>query len=108
MDVTTEKKEKEFVEVLVKRGLGIYGKEKMAKICYDSGIALLDDDSIDFIDDNIEEAIKKLLINYSKFNLVAKMTAVVLAKRYGIPIPPELQKKKKKKSRLRRLFSRGW
>ncbi len=106
MDVTHKSKEEALAEILVKRGLGIYGREKMAKICYDSGIALLDDDSVDFIDDNKEEAIKKLLINYSKFNLVAKMTAVVMAKKYGVPIPPELQKKKKK-SRLRRIFSRG-
>ncbi len=104
MDVTDETL-KEFTQILVQRGLGLYGREKMAQICYESDIALLDDDTIDFLSDDLKKSVEKLLLNYSKFNLTAKMTAVVLAKRHGIPIPPALQKKKKK-SRIRRLFSR--
>ncbi len=106
MEVNRDRIE-EFTKTLVKRGLGLYGREQMAKICYDSGIALLDDDSIDFLDEDINAAVKKLIINYARFNLPAKMTAVVLAKNYGIPLPDELKSKKRRRSRfLSRILGR--
>lgn len=96
----------ELVSTLVARGLGIYGREKMAEICLSSGVALLDDNTTDWLEDDIEAALQKFLINYSKFNLAAKMTVLVIAKRYGVPIPEELKRKKKRKSRFRRLLSK--
>ncbi len=96
----------ELVTILVSRGLGIYGRDKMAQICMDSGVALLDDNTTDWLEEDVEAALKKFLINYSKFNLAAKMTVLVLAKRFGVPIPEELKRKKKRKSRFRRLLSR--
>ena len=94
----------ELTKILVSRGLGIYGHETMQKICYDSGVALLDDDSIDWLQDDKEKAMNDFLINYSAMNLAAKMTAMVLAKRYGIPIPEQIKKKKKRKSRFQRIL----
>ncbi len=99
----TEDKLKAFVDSLVERGLGLYGPPKMAQICYESGIGLTDQSEIDWIDDNHYESVQKLLVNYSGVNLVAKMTAIVLARRNNIPVPDKLlQKKKKKRSRWRR------
>ncbi|MBD3192505.1 MAG: hypothetical protein GF308_17835 [Candidatus Heimdallarchaeota archaeon] len=97
----------EFTRTLISRGLGMYGPEKMQKICSDSGFRLDDDGSFEKNPEaDLESAVQKLLINYSKFNLPAKMTAMVLAKKYNIKIPEALQKKRKRKSRFRHLFER--
>ncbi len=96
----------ELVDVLVARGLGLYGKEKMAEICYDSGVALLDDNSTDCLDDDMEGSLSKFLVNYARFNIAAKMTVMVLVKKFKILLPEELQRKKKRKSRFRRLMER--
>ncbi len=98
---------KELVSTLVARGLGLYGREKMARICYDSGVALMDDDTTDWLDDDVEAALHRFLVNYAKFNVAAKMTVLVLAKKFGVPVPEELRRKKRRLSRLRRLLSRG-
>lgn len=95
-----------FLKALVERGLGIYGREKMAEICYASGVALLDDNSVDFLDDNHGKALESLILNYSQINLPARMTAMVLAKRFNIPIPKELGQKKRQSRFLGRLRSR--
>jgi hypothetical protein len=97
---------KELVGVLVSRGLGVYGRARMEQICYDSGVALLDDDTTDWLGDNIDEIVTQFLINYAKFNLAAKMTAMVLAKKHDVPLPNELKRKVKRKSRFRRLLGR--
>ncbi len=99
-------KAKQLVDVLVARGLGLYGRKKMVQICYDSGVALLDDDSTDWLGDDIGSAVNDFLVNYAKFNLAAKMTAMVLAKKFDIDLPEGLKRKKKRKSRLRRLLGR--
>lgn len=97
----------EFTKTLISRGLGMYGPEKMKKICSDSGFRLYDDGSFEKNPgEELQSAVQKLLINYSKFNLPAKMTAMVLAKKYNIQIPEALQKKQKRKSRFRRFFER--
>ena len=95
----------QLTEILVSRGLGMYGHEMMQKICYDSGIALLDDDSIDWLQEDKEKSMNDFLINYSAMNLAAKMTAIVLAKKYEIPIPEQI-KKKKRNSRFQRILRR--
>ncbi len=95
-----------FTELLVQRGLGLYGRDRMAKICYESDVGLLDDDTISFLSDDKRAAMEKLIINYAKFNLVAKMTVMALAKQYEIEIPEEVKKKRGKKSRFARFFRR--
>ncbi|MHA1166993.1 MAG: hypothetical protein ACTSRU_04155 [Candidatus Hodarchaeales archaeon] len=97
----------QFVNVLVSRGLGIYGRERMANICYESGVALLDDNTIDWLEEDRNEALQQLIVNYSSVNLPAKMTAIVLAKKFDIPLPEELKRKKKRKSRFRRMIERA-
>lgn len=99
-------KAKQLVGVLVSRGLGLYGRVKMGQICYDSGVALLDDDSTDWLGDDVDETVHDFLVNYARFNIAAKMTAMVLAKKFDIPLPDELRRKKKRESRLRRLLRR--
>ena len=84
---------------MIHRGLGLYGQEVMAKIAYDSQIAVTDKNEIDWLTEDHDAAIEKLLINYGKRSLPAKMTAVVLAKRYNVPIPEILTAAKKGKAR---------
>ena len=91
---------KTFVDIVVRRGLGLYGQEKMARICYDSGIALTERNEIDWLTENHDDSVQKLLENYGANSLPAKMTAIVLARQHNVPVPESLlQKKKKKKSR---------
>ncbi len=98
----TDDKLKAFVDLMVERGLGLYGSTKMAEICYDSGIGLTDHHEIDWIDKDHFASVQRLLVNYSSVNLVSKMTAIVLARRNNIPVPDKLLEKKKKKSRWKK------
>ena len=98
----TDDKLKAFVDLLVKRGLGLYGSTKIGEICYDSGIELTDQFEIDWLDDDHFACVQNLLFNYSSVNLVSKMTAIVLAHRNNIPVPDKLLEKKKKKSRWKK------
>ncbi len=94
-----------FATIIIRRGLGLFGREKIKSIAYNSDILLKEDDSVEFINENHDSSIERLLINFSE-NLVAKMTAVSLAQKYKIPIPNELQKKSKKISRFKKFFNR--
>ena len=97
-----EKIANEFAKTLIMRGFGLYGEEKMIKICEDSGITCHPDSTFEkIIGSGIEKIIRQLIINYSKFNLPAKMTSLVLAKKYGISIPDELRSSNKKKTKYR-------
>ncbi len=96
----------EFTNVLIQRGLGIFGPEKMKEICQQSGILLKDDNTFEFQTNDSHAVIKKLILNYAKSNLPAKMTAVALARQYDIPLPEELSKKRKLRSRLLRIFKK--
>lgn len=99
-------KQSEFLKALVERGLGIYGRDKMAQICHESQVALMDDNSLDWLTDDHEKALQNLLINYSRINLPARMTVMVLAKKHDIPVPEELGKGKKRSRFLGRLRNR--
>jgi len=95
-----------FAKLLVQRGMGLYGKKKMASICFESGIFLLDDDSISIPEEEKKSTVENLMVNYAKFNLVAKMTVMALARQYEIEIPEEIKKKRSRKSRFSRIFRR--
>ncbi|MCF2142875.1 MAG: hypothetical protein K9W42_04170 [Candidatus Heimdallarchaeota archaeon] len=103
MEITNETIN-QFARILIMRGMGLYGRERMTRICRDSGIVCHADGRFEHLVENDLEKLTKLMVNYSKFNLPAKMTALVLAKRFGIPIPPELQSPKKRKSKHRRWY----
>lgn len=92
---------KEFARLLIMRGFGLYGDKKMTKICSESEVSCKTDGSFHIEEQNIAIALNKLMINYAQFNLPAKMTVLVLAKKYGIPIPEELKSSKNKKSKYR-------
>ena len=96
----------EFSTLLVQRGMGMLGREKMVEICDKSNFLLLDDDTLDFKGSDVDNSIKSLIVNFSSRNLIAKMTATSLANKYNIPIPDEIKSKRKKKSRLKRLLRR--
>ncbi len=96
----------QLIKTLIARGLGIYGRQKMGEICENAGIALLDDDTMDWLIDDKERALRDFLVNYAKQNIAARMTVMVLAKKHGIPVPDELQRKKRITTRFRRLFRR--
>lgn len=92
----------EFAHLLIMRGFGLYGDLKMVRICEESGIHCSSDGSFSKLkSENLKEMLEKLMINYSKFNLPAKMSIIVLAKKFDIPIPDELKTSKKKKSKYR-------
>ena len=100
----SEQKLLDFVHLVVKRGLGLYGQEKMAKICFNSGIALTDTNEVDWLKENHANCVQTLLINYGSTNLPAKMTAIVLARKNQIPVPDELMasgSKKRKRFKFR-------
>ena len=98
----TDDKLKTFVDLMVKRGLGLYGASVMGEICYDAGIGLTDQHEVDWIDNDHSACVQRLLVNYSLVNLVSKMTAIVLARRNSIPVPDKLLAKKNKKSRWKK------
>ncbi|HUT80221.1 MAG TPA: hypothetical protein VMZ29_03385 [Candidatus Bathyarchaeia archaeon] len=98
----TEQTALEFAQVLIMRGFGLYGDEKMMKICLESGINCDEDGTFNSINkEEMIQAVTRLMINYSKFNLPAKMTSIVLARKYGLPIPDELKSSKTKKSKYK-------
>ena len=101
----SEDKLKEFVDLVIRRGLGLYGTKLMAEISYKSGIALTDQQEIEWMEEDHNQSVQKLLINYGSRNLPAKMTAIVLARRHSIPVPDELTQNKSKKKK-KRFFSR--
>ncbi|MHA1791618.1 MAG: hypothetical protein ACTSVI_03170 [Promethearchaeota archaeon] len=90
----------DFIKLLVKRGLGLYGQDEMAKICYNSGIALTDQMEIDWLNDDHEGSVQKLLVSYGSRNLPAKMTAILLARKHQIPVPEALTSRSKKRRRF--------
>ena len=77
----------QLVHTLVQRGLGIYGYKRMVEMCESAGVALLDDYTVDWLDDDHERALNRFLISYARQNPAARMTVLVLAKRHGVPIP---------------------
>ena len=83
------------------RGFGLYGDKKMMKICSESEISCNTDGTFQIDDQKIDVILTRLMINYAKFNLPAKMTVIILAKKYGITIPKELKSSKNKKSKYR-------
>ena len=91
----TGDKKIDFLQILIRRGLGIYGREKITQICQESNIRLLSDDSIEWLVEDRDKSLQTLILNYSQLNLPAKMTAMVLAKRFAIPIPEEFKARKK-------------
>lgn len=96
----------EFARLLLMRGLGLYGDQKMTKICEESGLKCTSDGSFEKIQqEEISKTIEKLIVNYAKFNLPAKMTVLVLARKYNISIPEELKKTEKRKSKYRQRIS---
>jgi len=99
--ISEESNQETFLKELIERGLGIYGKEKMAEICFNSKIGLLDDYSLDWLSDDHDTAFKNLIENYSSINLTAKMTVMVLAKKHGIPLPESVTITKKKSKFLK-------
>ena len=91
-----ENKALAFAKTLVHQGIDIYGRDRLAEICFIGDFGLLDDNSIEPLSDNLIENVNNLFIEYSKINVSAKMTAIHLAKQYNIPIPSEVSKKKKR------------
>ena len=100
MEITAHQA-KEFARLLIMRGFGLYGDKQMTRICKESEISCETNGTFQIEDQKIDEAITKLMINYAKFNLPAKMTVLVLAKKHGIAIPDALKSSKNKKSKYR-------
>ena len=94
----------EFVSKVAQRGLGIYGRIRVVEICLESNCKLLEDNTVNWLTDDIDKAVSDFIINFSKPNQFAKMTVMLLAKKYDIPLPDELTKSKIRKSRFRKLL----
>ncbi|MHA1908133.1 MAG: hypothetical protein ACW98Y_12610, partial [Candidatus Thorarchaeota archaeon] len=55
---------------------------------------------IHWIKSDREEALQLFMTNYASFNVAARMTVLILAKRYRIPLPEGLKKDSPRKSRF--------
>ncbi|MFX0092124.1 MAG: hypothetical protein ACFFBD_10220 [Candidatus Hodarchaeota archaeon] len=101
----TRESQSDFLSALIQRGLGIYGKARMGQICQASKIRLLEEGGFEWLGSDHDQILQAFILNYSKLNVPAKMTALVLAKKHGIPLPEAFQAKKKR-SRLRKLLKK--
>ena len=90
---------REFAKLIVQRGLGLYGRDAVAQMCYDAGIALTDTNDVTWLDPSADKVqlVQNLLREYGSRNLPARMTAIVLARQHSIPVPEALLEKKSKK-----------
>ena len=94
---------------LIARGMGLYGREAITRLAYNVGLAFLDDDSVEWLDSDPttrETVIRNFLVEYSKINLPAKMTAIVYARKYRIELPDSVRKKKTRRTRLKKWFTK--
>ncbi|MCY3410603.1 MAG: hypothetical protein INQ03_03095 [Candidatus Heimdallarchaeota archaeon] len=99
-----QNKIKNFINLLISRGLGIYGLNRMQSICKESHIELISQENLRYLSDDYAETLRLFMINYSKFNIVARMTVIALAKQYEIPVPSEVRKAKREGTSFRRII----
>jgi hypothetical protein len=77
----------EVVYTLVTRGQGIYGTERITRICAASNVPLMDIPPDFWVGWQKEESQQKFLIEYSKLGNAAKFTLLVLARQRGLTLP---------------------
>jgi len=75
---------KQFIELVAKRGYGIYGKETIEKMAKDAGISLSSTGVA--ISGNVETAARKFFDAYSKTTPVAAMNLKMMAKMHNIKL----------------------
>ncbi|MFW9794989.1 MAG: hypothetical protein ACFFEE_11830 [Candidatus Thorarchaeota archaeon] len=80
----------EVVYTLVTRGQGIYGTERMTRICAASSVPLMDIPPDFWVGWQKEESQEKFLIEYSKLSNAAKLTILVLTRQRGLPLPKKI------------------
>ncbi|MFX1482773.1 MAG: hypothetical protein ACFFCP_06235 [Promethearchaeota archaeon] len=77
----------EIVYILVTRGQGIYGTDRMTRVCAASGVPLMDIPPDFWVGWQREESQQKFLIEYSKLGNAAKLTLLVLTRQRGLTLP---------------------
>ncbi|MHA1950280.1 MAG: hypothetical protein ACXAAO_04685 [Candidatus Thorarchaeota archaeon] len=77
----------DIVYTLVTRGQGIYGTDRITRVCAASGIPLMDLPPDYWGGWQKEESHRKFLDQYSKLGSAAKMTLLILTKQRGITLP---------------------
>ncbi|MFW9982489.1 MAG: hypothetical protein ACFFE3_11300 [Candidatus Thorarchaeota archaeon] len=77
----------EIVYTLVTRGQGIYGTERITRICAASRVPLMDIPPDFWTGWQKEESQQKFLIEYSKLGNAAKLTLLVLTRQRGLTLP---------------------
>jgi hypothetical protein len=77
----------EIVYTLVMRGQGIYGTERMTRVCAASGIPLMDIPPDFWVGWQKEESQQKFLTEYSKLGNAAKLTILILTRQRRLTLP---------------------
>jgi hypothetical protein len=77
----------EIVYTLVTRGQGIYGTERMTRVCAASGVPLMDIPPDFWVGWQKEESQQKFLTEYSKLGNAAKLTLLILTRQRGLTLP---------------------
>jgi hypothetical protein len=77
----------EVVYTLVTRGQGIYGTERITRICAASSVPLMDIPPDFWVGWQKEESQEKFLIEYSKLGNAARFTLLILTRQRGLPLP---------------------
>ena len=68
-----------YIQLLVNRGLLIYGVDKITELCSDSGIKFNTQANITFITEDYQMILKNFMIYYSKVNVISKIAVQSLA-----------------------------
>ena len=77
----------EMIFTLVTRGQAIYGTERITRICAASGVPLMDIPPDYWVKWQKNESLKRLMLEYSKLGVAAKLTLLILSLQLGITIP---------------------
>jgi hypothetical protein len=80
----------EVVYTLVTRGQGIYGTERMTRICQASGVPLMDIPPDFWVGWQKEESQQKFLIEYAKLGNAARLTLLILTRQRGLTLPKRI------------------
>jgi len=77
----------EIVYTLVTRGQGIYGTERMTRVCAASGVPLMELPPDFWVGWQKEESQEKFLKEYSKLGNAAKLTVLIMTRQRGLTLP---------------------
>ncbi len=82
-------------DILSRRGLTIYGREKIVDLCARTGVSLIDDFASELGEEDSDAALLSFVVNYAKLGPAAKLSVLTLARIYDVIIPKELLERRR-------------